>query len=164
MKALTLRQPWATLIAVGAKHYETRRWHPLDAPDVIAIASSKSPMSAAWRDRCNAPPFSEVLPYDAERGEVKAPIGCIVAVARIGEFLPTEEVGDDDLEREGAFGDFSEGRWAWFLPDVVPLAEPIRLPSYKPGEKKPFRLTLWDVPKKLITPELTEAVRAVEAR
>lgn len=164
MKALTLRQPWATLIAIGAKRIETRRWHPAENPGVIAIASSKSPMSAAWRDRCNQPPFSGVLPYDAENGRVKCPIGHIVAVARIGECLPTEAVGADELEREGDFGDFSDGRWAWFLSEVVPLYSPIRLPSYKPGEKKPFRLTLWDVPQKIVTPELTRVAAEVATR
>lgn len=161
MKALTLRQPYATLIAIGAKNFETRRWHPRENPGVIAIASSKTKMSGPMRDRCNAPPFSEVLPYDAERKEVRTPIGCILAVARISEFVPTEEIGPDDLEREGAFGDFREGRWAWFLPDILPLAEPIPIPSWKPGEKKDFRLGLWEVPKKLVTPELRDAAKAV---
>lgn len=26
MKAITIRQPWATLIALGEKHFETRSW------------------------------------------------------------------------------------------------------------------------------------------
>ena len=32
MPALTLMQPWATLIARGAKRIETRKWHPARTP------------------------------------------------------------------------------------------------------------------------------------
>lgn len=162
--ALTLRQPWATLIAIGAKRIETRRWHPRENPGVIVIASSKTPMSGPTRDRCNAPPFSEVLPYDAERAAVKAPVGCILAVAAVDEFRPTVGVSDEDLDHEGHFGDYREGRWAWYLTDVAPLDEPIPIPSAKPGEKKDFRLGLWKVPAKLVTPELRDLVESVKAR
>ena len=30
MKALTLTQPWATLVAIGAKRIETRSWATVD--------------------------------------------------------------------------------------------------------------------------------------
>jgi hypothetical protein len=48
MKALTIRQPWATLIILGAKCYEYRSWHPpLDLPARIAIhAASIGPTLA----------------------------------------------------------------------------------------------------------------------
>lgn len=164
MKALTLRQPWATLIAQDHKNYETRRWHPRRNPGVLAIASSKTRISGGTLALCNTPPFAAVLPFDGERGVVDAPTGMILAVARVTEFLPTEQIGPDDLEREGHFGDFTAGRWAWFMPDVIPLHRPIAIPSAKPGEKKTMRLGLWDVPKALITPELTEAVLKVSAR
>jgi hypothetical protein len=33
MKAITLWQPWASLIAIGAKKYETRSWRQLQRTD-----------------------------------------------------------------------------------------------------------------------------------
>lgn len=41
MKAITIRQPWAGLIAVGEKVYETRSW-PTKYRGPIAIHAGKS--------------------------------------------------------------------------------------------------------------------------
>lgn len=42
MKALSLWQPWATLIAIGAKQYETRGWStPYRGPLIIHAAKTK---------------------------------------------------------------------------------------------------------------------------
>lgn len=158
MKALTLMQPWASLIAVGAKKIETRPWHPQENPGVIAIASSKSKMTKRNEGLCHTGPFAAALPDDA----FPLPRGSIIAVGRLVDFRRTHEVETEDLTHEQHFGDFREGRWAWYFDNVVRLDEPIRLPAVKPGEKQPFRLNLWEVPKVLVTPELTAAVRKVE--
>jgi hypothetical protein len=44
MKAITLWQPWATLLAVGCKHMETRSW-PTKYRGEILIHASKKPYS-----------------------------------------------------------------------------------------------------------------------
>lgn len=45
-------------------------------------------------------------------------------------------------ELERAFGDYSEGRWAWLLADIMPLAIPVEAKG---------ALSLWDwEPGKLI--------------
>ena len=45
MKALTVYEPWATLLALGAKTYETRSWDPaskgLKTPTLLAIHAAK---------------------------------------------------------------------------------------------------------------------------
>lgn len=41
MKAITLWQPWASLLACGAKHYETRSW-PTNYRGPIAIHAAKT--------------------------------------------------------------------------------------------------------------------------
>ena len=156
MRCLTLSQPWATLITIGAKRVETRRWHPHENPGVIVIASSKKPMSAAHRRLLDFEPFSSAL------NGTETPVGCLLAVARLRICRRTEEIVEELSEHERAFGDYSPRRWAWEFDVVEQLDEPVPIPSAKPGEKKTFRLGLWDVPKTLITPELTEAVLAVE--
>lgn len=42
MKALSLKQPWANMIAAGEKTIETRRW-PTDYRGPLLIVSSKTP-------------------------------------------------------------------------------------------------------------------------
>jgi hypothetical protein len=41
MKALTLWQPWATAIALGLKHYETRTWFVGYRGDLAIHAAKK---------------------------------------------------------------------------------------------------------------------------
>jgi hypothetical protein len=61
LKALSLKQPWANMIAAGAKTIETRRW-PTDYRGPLLIVSSKTP---------NIPPA-----------------GCAVALATLVECRP----------------------------------------------------------------------------
>lgn len=153
MKALTLSQPWATLIAAGAKKIETRGWHPKQHPGTIIIASSKKPLSVPQQRMVAAEPFRSALDGHA------IPVGSFVAVARLHHCARTETVQLDRLanEDEGAFGDFTPGRWAWFLDPVRPLAEPMRVPV-DPDGRKIFKLGLWDVPDQWITGHLAAAL------
>jgi activating signal cointegrator 1 len=59
MKALSLTQPWATLVAIGAKCIETRTWHTFYTGTVAIHASKGFPRDA--RVRCGQPPFIEHL-------------------------------------------------------------------------------------------------------
>lgn len=159
MKALTLQQPWATLIANGSKHIETRNWHPKHHPGTIAIASSKKPLAAAGRRLCEREPFRTAL--DGQ----DLPAGSFVAIAHLHHCQRTETVDLDKLanKHEGAFGDFSEGRWAWFLGPVIPLVEPVPIPN-DPADRKIFKLGLWKVPDEWVTGELAAAVEALDGQ
>jgi hypothetical protein len=103
MKAISLWQPWASLIACGAKPYETRHWAPPRALIGQTIA-----IHAAKRVDKDAIPFAEELLYSqhqpggfelADRltatmqdtppellgtfGMATYPVGCIVCTARL---------------------------------------------------------------------------------
>lgn len=144
MKALSLWQPWASLIAVGAKRVETRGWQvPAFAlGQVIAIHASKRTRELGLVDY---PPFStqlEAAKADdrlvAAVGQPRSasvrymlPLGAIVATARIVRCAPITEQGAATLRAdnpdEWAFGnyDLSEGpRFAWVLDQVVALDPP----------------------------------------
>lgn len=141
MKALTLTQPWATLVALGAKTIETRDWV---APDYmagarLAIHAGKNlkPVDgeAGLSKLCVQPPFKEALfgegtPYRDSRDLPRGAVLCIVTVAAC---VRTEDI---DFEKrlptwaepapdEHAFGNYGPGRWAWKLTEVEVLAEPI---------------------------------------
>ena len=61
------------------------------------------------------------------------PLGALVAVARLVDCIPTEEMGDNRESGVGSrvgwpelyWGDFSAGRYAWRLENVIPVNKPI---------------------------------------
>jgi hypothetical protein len=116
MKALTLTQPWATLVAIGAKQIETRSWRT-DFSGQLAIHAAKG--FPAWaKATCDEPPFRDVL--RAHRlGASDLPVGKILCVANLLTCIPTEDVPWDealgDCPHEREFGDYAEGRWAWIF-------------------------------------------------
>jgi hypothetical protein len=145
MKALTLTQPWATLVAIGAKRVETRSWSSSYRGPVAIHAAKTVPTWA--RHVPHEWPFGMVL-RDADiqsdaNGDPDLPRGAIVAVARIVEIVPTSPESNERVlavyggRYEYEFGDYSRGRYAWALADIRPLLDPI-----------PCRgaLSLWDLP------------------
>lgn len=140
VKALTLQQPWATLIALGLKSVETRRWHPRENPGKIVICSSKKPITGPAHERLlGTQPFAECLAGH------ETPRSAMLAVATLDRCERTEMLHLPEVPwPEVAFGDYSPGRWAWFLTDVTALPEPVPLTPLRKGERD-FRLSLWDL-------------------
>jgi hypothetical protein len=155
MKALTLTQPWASLVALGKKKIETRSWR---TPYRGALAIHAAKGFPKWaQETCLEDPFWEAFgakPLDIETRKLMfnpaLPVGKVVATCRLISCLPTRELQRDgrietDLfansenfemtELERAFGDYSEGRWAWLLADIKPLAIPVEARG---------ALSLWD--------------------
>lgn len=108
MKALTILQPWAEMIARGVKRVENRTWRtPHRGP--IAIHVGKS---LIWMDRENAAEWPErygvALP---QAGELT--FGAIIAVAELVDCVRVEDLPDDLRGHAWAFGP-----WCWVLRDV----------------------------------------------
>lgn len=130
MKALTLTQPWASLVALGYKRVETRSWPIYRSQfSTIAIHAAKG-MPKAARD------FAEVE-HTLGRIPGAIPRGAVVAVARLLDCRRTEEAAGMVSGLERYLGDYSPGRWAWFLGYVYALSKPV-----------PCRgaLGLWELP------------------
>ena len=145
MKAITLTQPWATLVAIGAKRIETRSWSPLSYLGPLAIHAAKGLGPVGGKDGlaklCSQEPFCSVLnawgkeyakTYVDLADMVNRPLmpqGAVVAVCELYYVRPTKGI---TLERdyglskqELAFGDYTEGRYAWLLRNVRMLPQPI---------------------------------------
>lgn len=150
IRVLTLTQPWATLVALGAKRIETRSWGT-GYRGPLAIHAARG--FCHWdQDLCCTSPFREaLLPLYPQIGEVPTgkllPLGCIVAVARLCAVVPIDEnhaehygpmpgfdggresapwiVPPPTADPEHAFGHYAEGRRAWLLDDVSAIDEPI---------------------------------------
>lgn len=139
MKALTIIQPWASLIALGEKKIETRSWRTKYRGPVL-IHAGKS----VDHDICKTNPFSAVLVDHGIVFKQDMPTGVILARCNLVDCLKiTHEDGieaqlENDFiarDNEYCFGDYSPGRFAWILDNIYPLKEPI------PAKGK---LSLWE--------------------
>lgn len=103
MKALTLTQPWATLVAEGSKAIETRSWRTHHR-GTIAIHAAKTIPAAA-----------RAFAQEITAGRVEPlPLGVVVCLIDLVDCVPTAHVARVSA-RERRFGDFSAGRWAWLF-------------------------------------------------
>ena len=118
MKALSLTQPWAQLMADGRKKIETRSWRPptsmINQP--IAIHASAG-WSGIDRDCAEAAGYNPAT----------LPRGCIVAVVRLLRVEETNYLVQAGIsEDEYSFGNFEPGRWGWVCSLEGKLALPVR--------------------------------------
>lgn len=120
MKAISLWQPWATAIAVGVKTIETRGWWTAHrGPLAIHAAKTNTPELRDFYGRklCDPLRAAGYASFEA------LPFGAVVATCRLAECLRTSDVDDLTLQERG-WGDYSTGRYAWVLKDVVWLKAP----------------------------------------
>jgi activating signal cointegrator 1 len=101
VKALTIRQPWASLIAAGVKTIETRGWRTSYRGDILIHAgrtmppnldigpwyrsprpTSRSTWSILHEDR-----YQDDLPGG---GKIALPLGAVVAVAGLVDVVPID--------------------------------------------------------------------------
>lgn len=125
MRAISLWQPWASLVALGIKKYETRSWAPgqnvIGEPLLIHAAKRKLTLDEReWLEglvdgypELNIPHFSDV----------DYPRGVIVGKVNLSGFFKTE-LADVLSYFELDVGNYEPGRYAWMLKDAVKL-EPI---------------------------------------
>lgn len=148
MRAITLTQPWATLVAIGAKRIETRSWRTsYRGPLAIHAAAGLGPVDGlrGLQRLCVQAPFHRVLEphYRVIHANIDGlglidcidvealPRGVVVATCTLTAIYPATNsgyAGEDWVQvpdAEYAFGDYRMGRYAWLLDDVQPLPEPI---------------------------------------
>lgn len=148
MKAITIWQPWATLIVQGAKPYEFRGWRPPRSliGQRIAIHAGARPIRRdevtvlllqlrdpkRYGQPCLHTPLA-VPVLDIAHNNPKAaalPLSHIVATAILGEPKRGDECGAEfgidgvsgagnDSDRDDHFN------WGWPLTDIEPLRPPV---------------------------------------
>jgi hypothetical protein len=147
VKALTLTQPYATLVAIGAKRIETRSWRT-NYRGSLAIHAGKGLGPVGGEDGLQDlhELAQQMLAGDDEYSPDVTlpdayPRGCVVAIAYLGGCIPTDVlIGKKAIfhrnvnrhpqfwrlsQFEHMFGDYVSGRYAWLLADVRPLGPPI---------------------------------------
>ena len=125
MKALTLWQPWASLIAACAKTIETRSWQTSyrGALAIHASARTKVLQSGEITADASRAACSIVGPFNA------LPRGAIIAICDLVECVPVEDLWPElaTMGDEQWFGDYSQGRFAWILSDIRVLNPPVSM-------------------------------------
>lgn len=118
IKALSLWQPWASLIADGYKRFETRSWKT-NYRGPLLICAAKRPVNLIEADK---PVFYAGLHCSYY---LWMPRGVALCVADLVGCLPVTHrdvmAVTPPASQEFALGDFSPGRFAWKLENVRKL-------------------------------------------
>lgn len=123
LKTLTVQQPWATLIALGEKRFETRSRRTNIRGNIAIHAGKSIDMQACERE----PVKSTLAKHGYTVGNL--PTGAVIATAYLYDSYPITDVYDnaaDSIDAEGIileifegnefhFGWYEVGRHAWYL-------------------------------------------------
>lgn len=114
MKAISIRQPFASLLIAGVKHYETRSW-ALRYEGRLAIHASKGYDAVdqeITRQLCRFPEVQAIV-------EAGLPTGVVLGIVEKGVNYRTHDIESMLSELERAVGDYSPGRAAWQIVKVI---------------------------------------------
>lgn len=128
MKVLSLLQPWATLVVMGAKKIETRSWNTKYRGELLIHASVNKKLA---KELTSADPFNRFirhwtdLPFGSIIGKCKLINTCSTDRTLFTNRLSSDGMDWELTSEELAFGDYTENRFCWLLNDAVQFAQPI---------------------------------------
>ena len=153
MKAITIHQPWASLVAIGSKGFETRGWATkyrgslaihagVKAPfDVLTGEDVETIIRAGLALGLRAAVADEGAHAIVQEMDEKLPRGAVIATTELVECWKVEHIvgcraimqADSNKmaghifssDNEVLFGNWAPGRFAWELANVVMLQEPV---------------------------------------
>jgi activating signal cointegrator 1 len=129
IKAISLPQPWASLIPMGLKQHETRS-SATSYRGPLLICSAKK--TSAQQQQIYAQIFYKYQIYLAETDNWldwdDLPRGCAVSLVNLTDCIPmTPTFINEQPETEIDCGDWQVGRFAWKLENVRRITPPIRV-------------------------------------
>jgi hypothetical protein len=126
VKVLTLRQPWATLVAVRSKTIETRswstnyrgalaihasgRWTPEGRYMLVGSGMVSRPAARVLR------PLGYKWQRDGRRWTSDMPLGAVVATCQLVDVVPTHQCSPPSHFEQG-YGDLPEKGWDRAIPE-----------------------------------------------
>ncbi len=113
MKAISLWQPWASLMAIGAKKIEARTWST-NYRGPLAIHASKTLVLPKFRKALDD---LKIEPDRLPRGFVLG-VCQLILVCKISNSIVHNWL-------ESIFGDYTPGRYAWLTGDMVRFEIPV---------------------------------------
>lgn len=117
MKALSMTQPWAQVLFLDLKHYETRSWSTNYRGPLLIHAAKH------WRK-----PDTDFAQTERALGRFTArriPFGAIIGKVDLVNVCPVEEVLGVITGLERLYGDYSPGRYVWEVVNPILFPEPI---------------------------------------
>lgn len=136
MKALTLKQPWASLMAHGLKRNETRSWStrhrglvaihaakgfPRECQELHFLSRDRAAFRAAY---CKM--IGGMYPEDVWLNRLKESCGKVIAVGLLVNCRVARSSHEKPFdENEVAFGDYTPGRYVWEFKHIQMLPFPI---------------------------------------
>jgi len=137
MKAISLLQPCASLVIIGAKKYETRSWNTFHRGRILIHASAKK--DPIGMNLALVPPFDKYI--KGIQGFYRLPFGAIIGECMIESTVRKEDIRGKLSVEEISFGDYSTGRMAWRLTNPI---------SYRSTILYKGSLSIWDFPDELL--------------
>jgi activating signal cointegrator 1 len=147
MRAISLWQPWASLIMTGAKTFETRGWETKYRGPLVIHASKgglakweeldmieSQAFGGCWEFQgALAPLIGKPLEigkrmYRGEWPGVKRsdlPRGAALGMVNLIDCRRTEDLTQGEIAKELAFGNYGPGRFAWKLELIGQFVEPV---------------------------------------
>lgn len=127
MKAITIIQPWATLLATGTKQFETRSWNT-NQRGLFAIHASKRTKVSDAAFSALYDEIHEVFDHLHLSSPNDLAYGAVVGAARLVACHSTDELWKNVTETELNLGDWSPNRFAWDFREayLLPTALPYR--------------------------------------
>ena len=140
--ALSLTQPWATLVAIGSKHFETRSWQARHRGWIAIHAAKGFPGDCA--QLCYRQPFAACLAAAGYNKPEDLPRGEVIAIARLTDCISTNRwTPEGSIEYD--FGNYGPDRFAWKLELVRRLKQPFAVKG---------ALSLWKLPRPITLADL----------
>lgn len=127
MIALTLHQPFASLVMRRIKRTETRSWA---APDTVI--GNRIAIHAARRVPIDVDPLVEKICREwlGENWALEVPLGCLLGTVRVDRCERMPIVGPKSWQ-DRACGIWKLGRFGWDLSDPIRFADPVPCRGYQ---------------------------------
>lgn len=138
MKALSLLQPWASLVVMGAKQFETRSWRTHYRGWLWIHASLGKPdKTFQWLAATPPQPGNINFWNQFVPDLLSLPYGAIIGSVELVNCISTSQMHGKISEQENMFGDYGHGRFAWELRNPFMLKTPFLCKG---------ALSIWDTP------------------
>lgn len=123
MKCLSLLQPWAQLVVLGKKCQETRSWDTKYRGILYIHASKNHKFAKEFEYQW---PFAEYVdPEKIEFGHIIGHVTLWGTVTSEEALKVMQKYETEDMAEEFKFGDYSPGRFVWYLRDPIIFDNPI---------------------------------------
>lgn len=132
MKVLSLLQPWASLVVAGHKLMETRSWNTKYRGELLIHASAGKAYKKIPAEDPLYKYYHLLFAHNKIEPIEQLPFGAIIGKVNLTDTIPTDSLrrGMERKiiswhEQELAFGNYTDGRFAWLLSEPVKFLKPI---------------------------------------